>query len=66
MLTISANYQLLHIYHSTISLFPQGFERISKIQKRSVEEGSVDKAEADAEPEMDGGVLGTELGMWDG
>ncbi len=38
---------------------------MSKIRKHSVEE-IVDKAEADADPEIDGGVAGTELGMWDG
>jgi hypothetical protein len=38
---------------------------MSKIQKHSVEE-LVDKAEADTELEMDGGVAGTVLGMRDG
>jgi hypothetical protein len=36
---------------------------MSKIQKHSVEWGNVDKAEADAEAEIAGGVAGTELGM---
>ena len=39
---------------------------MSKIQKHSVEEEPVDKAEADSEPERDGGVAGTVLGMRDG
>jgi hypothetical protein len=38
---------------------------MSKIQKHSLEEEFVDKAEADAEPEIYGGVVGTVLGMQD-
>jgi hypothetical protein len=68
MLTNSANYQvllLLHIYHSTVFLFPQGFERMLKIQKHSVEEEFVDKAEANAEPEIYSEVASTVLRMQD-
>jgi hypothetical protein len=68
MLTNSVNYRvllLLHIYHSTVFLFRRSFKRMLKIQKHSVEEEFVDKAEADAELEIYGKVAGTVLRMRD-
>ena len=62
MLTNSVNYKVQHIYHPPVFLFRQGFERMSKIQKHSIEE-LVDKAKADTKLEMDGGVVGTMLRM---